>query len=90
LHLDSDGSARALIAGAVAIQLVMTAITLRVNVPLNNGIKTAGDPRSMSDPAAVRRRFNERRWTRWNNVRALAATVAFGLLLWASVLATTP
>lgn len=87
LHLDADGSAPALIAGAVLIQLVVAAITVRVNVPLNNGIKAAGDPRSMSDPGAVRRRFNERRWTRWNNVRAMAATVAFGLLLWASVLA---
>jgi uncharacterized membrane protein len=89
MHLDTEGSTTALIGGAVLIQLAIAAITLRVNVPLNNGIKAAGDSRSMGDPAAARRRFNERRWSRWNNVRALAATVAFGLLLWASMLAGT-
>ncbi len=86
LLIDADGSGPALIAAAVAIQLVMAAITLRVNVPLNNGIKAAGNPDRIGDIAAVRRRFNEERWVRWNNVRSLAATVAFGLLLWASIL----
>ena len=57
-----------------------------MNVPLNNDIKAAGDPERIDDIAAVRRRFNEERWVRWNNIRALAATVAFGLLVWASIL----
>ncbi|MDJ0959703.1 MAG: DUF1772 domain-containing protein [Acidimicrobiia bacterium] len=86
LLLDADGAGPALIGAAVAMQLIMAAITLRVNVPLNNDIKAAGDPERIDDIAAVRRRFNEERWVRWNNIRALAATVAFGLLVWASIL----
>ncbi len=57
-----------------------------VNVPLNDGIKAAGDPREIDDLAAVRERFNEATWVRWNNVRAVAATVAFASLTWALVL----
>jgi uncharacterized membrane protein len=87
LHLgDSDRSILGLIATALLIQLVMAAITLRVNVPLNDDIKAAGDPDAISDFAAVRHRFNEARWTRWNAVRAGAATVAFGFLAGALVL----
>ena len=86
LLLDADGAGPALIAAAVAIQLVMAAITLRVNVPLNNDIKAAGHPDRIGDMAAVRRRFNEKRWVRANNVRAVAATLAFGLLVWATIL----
>lgn len=63
----------------------MAGITLRVNVPLNDGIKGAGDPGAI-DVSAVRRRFNETRWVRWNLVRAMAATVVFGFLAWALVL----
>ena len=64
----------------------MVGLTLRVNVPLNDGIKAAGDPRQIDDLTAVRKRFNEARWVRSNNVRAAAATVAFGCLAWALVL----
>ena len=86
LHLGADDRAElVLIAVAVALQVVMAGITLRVNVPLNDGIKAAGDPGDI-DVAAARARFNEARWVRWNNVRTLAATVAFGLLAWALVL----
>ena len=86
LHLgDGDRSELALIAVAIVLQLLMAGITLRVNVPLNDGIKAAGDP-SQIDVAAVRQRFNEARWARGNNVRAVAATVAFGCLAWALVL----
>lgn len=87
LHLDDgDSSAFVLIVGAVALQLVMAGITLTINVPLNNRIKAAGDPSQIGDLGAVRRRFNEARWVRWNRVRAVAATVAFGLLAWSLVL----
>ena len=86
MYLGDDGAGPWLIVSAVAIQLVMAAITLRVNVPLNNGIKAEGDPDRILDLAAVRRRFDEARWTRWNNLRTLAATVAFGMLVWASAL----
>ena len=74
------------IASAIVLQLAMAGITLRVNVPLNDGIKAAGDPSQIDDFAAVRERFNEARWVRWNMVRAVAATVAFGCLAWALVL----
>lgn len=86
LHLGAgDRSTLALIAGAVVLQLVMVGITVGVNVPLNDGIKAAGDPNKI-DVAAVRERFSEARWARWNAVRAGAATVAFGFLAWALVL----
>ena len=80
-----DQTASTLIGGAIALQLVMAGITLGVNVPLNDGIKAAGDP-SQIDVAAVRQRFNAPRWVRWNAVRAVGATTAFGLLAWALVL----
>ena len=80
-----DQSALAWIAAAIVLQLVMAGITVRVNVPLNDYIKAAGDPSNI-DVAAVRERFNEVRWVRGNNVRAAAATVAFGCLAWALVL----
>ncbi len=87
LHLGGDDrSELALIAGAIVLQLVMAAMTVRINVPLNDGIKAAGDPSQIDDLAAVRQRFNAARWVRWNNVRAVAATVAFGSLAWALVL----
>ncbi len=87
LHLGGDDrSELALIAGAIVLQLVMASITVRVNVPLNDGIKAAGDPSEIDDLDAVRERFNEARWVHWNNVRAVAATIAFGSLAWALVL----
>ena len=87
LHSGSaDRTGFTLIAAAVGLQVVMALITLSINVPLNNRIKAAGDPNRISDLAAVRRRFNEARWVRWNRVRALAATAAFGLLAWSLVL----
>jgi uncharacterized membrane protein len=87
VHLgDGDRSALAFIVSAIILQLVMAGITLRVNVPLNDGIKAAGDPSEIDDLAAVRERFNEARWVRGNKVRAVAATVAFGCLVWAVVL----
>ena len=84
-HLGEDHrTALAFIGAAIGIQLVMVAITVRVNVPLNDGIKAAGDPGTI-DVSNARRKFNERRWVRWNNVRALAATLAFGAMLLALI-----
>lgn len=83
---DAGSTGFALIAAAVGLQVVMALITLSINVPLNNRIKAAGDPSRISDLAAVRRKFNEARWVRWNKVRALVATAAFGLLTWSLVL----
>jgi uncharacterized membrane protein len=61
-------------------------ITIRVNVPLNDEIKAAGDPDQIAELAVVRERFDEARWIRWNVVRALATTAAFGCLAWTLVL----
>jgi uncharacterized membrane protein len=81
-----DRSALAWVAAAIALQVAMAAITLRVNVPLNDAIKAAGDPDQIGDLAVVRERFDEAKWVRWNVVRAVAATTAFGCLAWALVL----
>jgi uncharacterized membrane protein len=69
---------------ALVLYLVTFVITFAVNLPLNNGIKAAGDPDRV-DLAAVRQRFNEPRWVRWNHVRAVASTAAFACLAWALV-----
>jgi uncharacterized membrane protein len=71
---------------AVALYLVVVVVTAVVNVPLNEGLKAAGDAQQLTDPAAVRERFDEVRWMRWNLVRTLLTTVAFGLLAWSLVL----
>ena len=56
-----------------------------VNVPLNNQLNAAGAPDRIADLAAVRERF-EATWVRWNVVRTVASTAAFGCLTWALVL----
>lgn len=73
------------IVAALVLYGAVFAITVSVNVPLNDGIKAAGDPARIADLAAVRERFNEARWMRWNLVRAVATTVALGCLSWALV-----
>jgi uncharacterized membrane protein len=74
------------IVAALVLYLVTFVITIAVNVPLNNGLKAAGDPDRIDDLAGVRARFNEARWNSWNLVRTLASTAAVGLLAWALVL----
>jgi uncharacterized membrane protein len=70
---------------ALVLYLPVVVITMRVNVPLNDAIKAAGDPDRIGDLAAVRRDFDESRWRRWNLFRAPASTAAFGSLAWALV-----
>ena len=60
------------------------AITMASNVPLNNGLAAAGEPRPGAAVVAVRERF-ERRWVRWNNVRAVTSLAALGCMLGALV-----
>jgi uncharacterized membrane protein len=69
---------------AFVLYLPVVVITMRVNVPLNNAIKAAGDPDRI-DVATVRRDFDEPTWRRWNTFRAFASTAAFGCLAWALV-----
>jgi uncharacterized membrane protein len=87
LHLgDDERAVLGWIAAAFALYLVVFIITIAVNVPLNDGIKAAGEPDAISDLAGVRRRFDEARWARWNLVRAVATTAAFVSLTVALVL----
>jgi len=79
-----SGDQRFVIGGAALLSLVSIAITGAVNVPLNNALDASGDPAGMTNPTAVRTRF-EGRWTRGNIARATASTAAFGGLVWALV-----
>jgi uncharacterized membrane protein len=86
LHLSGDARpALPWIAAALVLYVATFIITIVINVPLNNDIKAAGDPDRIGDLSAVRARFNEDRWGRWNLVRAVATTAAFGCLAWALV-----
>ena len=71
---------------ALVLYALVIVLTLGVNVPLNDQIKAAGDPDRIDSLAAVRERFDEAKWVRWNLVRAVATTAAFGCLTWALVL----
>lgn len=64
---------------AFVLYLATFVVTVRVNVPLNDAIKAAGDPDRI-ELAAVRKQFDERRWARWNIVRAVLTTAALGCL----------
>ena len=74
----SDGDVVPWTIAAFLLYLPVIVITMQVNVPRNNEIKAATDP----DLAAVRSRFDEARWVRWNNVRAIATTAALACLAW--------
>jgi uncharacterized membrane protein len=85
LHL-GHGWRLAWVVAALVLYLAVFIITIRVNVPLNDEIKAAGDPDQIADLAVVRERFDEATWIRWNVVRAVATTAAFGCLAWTLVL----
>ncbi|MGW0968697.1 anthrone oxygenase family protein [Streptomyces sp. NPDC002516] len=55
------------------------AVTVTVNVPLNDALAGAGPPAGIADPAAVRDRF-ENTWVAWNVVRAVSSTLALACL----------
>ncbi|MEV8328575.1 DUF1772 domain-containing protein [Kitasatospora sp. NPDC086801] len=86
LHLPSDGH-HALPATVAALVLYIAAIgvTRSVNIPLNDELAAGGEPRRITDPAAVRGRF-EARWVRFNVLRALLCTAAVACLAWALIL----
>lgn len=85
LLLHRGSAALAWIAAALALYLVAIVVTGAVNVPLNDALKSAGDPDRI-DVAAAREHFDEARWTAWNLVRVVTTTAAFGCLAWALVL----
>ena len=74
------------IGAALALDLAIVVLTIAINVPLNNAIKAAGKPSGAADITAVRERFQEARWVRWNNFRVVASAIALGCLAWALVL----
>jgi uncharacterized membrane protein len=73
------------IVAAFCLYLVTFVITVAINVPKNDEIKAAGEPDLITDLGAVRARFDESSWARWNLVRVLTSTTAFGCLAWALV-----
>ena len=86
LHLSEDEqSVLPWTAAAFVLYLVVVVTTLAVNVPRNDEIKAAGRPDDIADLGAIRRRFDERRWSRWNTARALLSLAAFACLLGALV-----
>ncbi|GAA2078012.1 DUF1772 domain-containing protein [Actinomadura alba] len=87
LHFRGDGgrAAFAWIVAALVLYVVVLIVTMGFNVPLNDRLEAAGDPARIADLAAVRENF-EAAWVRWNIVRTLACTAAFGCLTWALVL----
>jgi uncharacterized membrane protein len=64
---------------AFILYLAAVIITMAVNVPLNDALKTAGDP-SRIDVAQVRAAFSEAKWAAWNYVRAITTLGAFVIL----------
>lgn len=78
--------ALAWVVAALLLYGVAVVITLVVNVPLNDAIKTAGEPQGITDPAAVREAFHEGRWVAWNLVRTGTSVAALACLCWALLL----
>jgi uncharacterized membrane protein len=83
---DGGRSVQPWVATAVVLYLVVVVVTVAVHVPLNDGIKAAGDLDSIDRLAQVRADFHETRWVVWNVVRAIVSTTAFACLTWALVL----
>jgi uncharacterized membrane protein len=79
LLIGDGGPPLAWTVAAFLLYLAVVVITFRVHLPRNDAIKASTDP----DWAAVRGRFDEATWARWNTVRALANTAALGCLAWA-------
>jgi uncharacterized membrane protein len=75
------GPLRLWLAAAFVLLAAGVVMTVSVNVPLNDAIKAAGEPDRIADLAAVRRAFDEPRWARWNLVRTVTTTAAFGILV---------
>jgi len=74
------------VGAAFVCYLAVFVITFGVNEPLNEKLRTAGEPVSDAEFAAARVLLDEARWTVWNTVRAVASTIAFGCLTWALVI----
>jgi uncharacterized membrane protein len=76
-----DGVLAAWLRAAFVLLLASVVVTVAVNVPLNDALKAAGDPDSITDLPGARRAFSEARWVAANRVRTLAYTAAFAILV---------
>ncbi|MET0233766.1 MAG: DUF1772 domain-containing protein [Kibdelosporangium sp.] len=63
---------------------VCFAVTASGNVPMNNRLERKGDPSRISDLALARKEFEDR-WTRLNGIRAWAAFLGLGGMVWANI-----
>lgn len=73
------------IIAACVLYAAVILITGTINVPRNTAIKAAGNPDTI-DLAAVRARFDEALWIRWNQVRLALNLAAFACITWSLVL----
>jgi uncharacterized membrane protein len=74
------------VAVAFGLYLAAFVVTMAAHEPLNQVLRSAGDPDRIVDFAAVRDAFDETRWAAWHVVRTITTTAAFGCLVWALVL----
>jgi uncharacterized membrane protein len=81
-----DRSLRLWIAAGLVLYAVGLITTMAVNIPLNNQLAAAGAPAKITDPAAVRARFEDT-WNMWNIARALLSTAAAACLARALLMA---
>lgn len=80
LHLRSDArSVLPWILIALVLYIGVLVVTFAFNIPLNNELDKAGDVNQLANAADLRARF-ESTWVRWNLIRALLNTAAFGSL----------
>ncbi|WP_343233387.1 anthrone oxygenase family protein [Streptomonospora sp. PA3] len=76
LHLPAGRPAPpAWLAAALLSAVAAIAVTLGLNVPLNNALGAAGRPADDAAAQAARARF-ETAWVRWNTVRSLLSVLA--------------
>ncbi|KPC68810.1 anthrone oxygenase family protein [Streptomyces albus] len=72
------------IVAAAVLYLAVLVITMKYNVPLNDALDAGGLPGSAEGMARLRAEFEDA-WVRWNIVRTVCNTAAFGCLAWALV-----
>ncbi len=73
----------------LVLYVAVLVITFRINVPHNDRLAAAGTPATPADAAAARAAF-EGAWVRWNVVRAVCSTAAFGSFVGALVVGRVP
>jgi uncharacterized membrane protein len=64
---------------ALVLYGIVLAVTVGINIPLNDEIDRAGDPDRIADLAHVRDQF-EGPWVAWNIVRSVLSTAAVAAL----------